>query len=180
MHNSHYNPQFWVVPADEQECTALEQIDRAMLRAKQFVVEQYQSTLDYMLSLGVNKPLHIGETGWATVCVEDYGADGSRAADEYKSGLYYQHMRDWSKENNIACFYFEAFDECWKDQNNSSGSENHFGLINLKGEAKYAAWDLHDKGAFEGLTRDGQIISKTFNGERKALMEQVLAPPYHY
>lgn len=180
MHNSHYNPQFWIVPADEHELSEQEQIHSAMLRAKQFVVDQYQSTLAYMHSLGVNKPLHIGETGWATVCVQDYGAHGSKAADEYKSGLYYQHMREWSHENNISCFYFEAFDECWKDQNNEQGSENHFGLISLQGEAKYPLWDLVDQGVFDGLTRDGQAITKTYQGDKEALMENVLAPPTHY
>lgn len=180
MHNSHYNPQFWIVPAQEQELSEEQKIHAAMLRAKQFVVDQYQSTLDYMHSIGVEKQLHIGETGWATVCVEDYGANGSKAADEYKSGLYYQHMREWSKENNVSCFYFEAFDECWKDQNNTSGSENHFGLINLQGEAKYALWDQVDQGAFEELTRDGRPITKTFNGDIDTLMKDVLAPPTHY
>lgn len=180
MHNSHYNPEFWIVPPEEHELTEKQKIKAAMLRAKQFVVEQYQSTLNYMHSIGVDKPLHIGETGWATVCVEDYGAHGSKAADEYKSGLYYHHMREWSKENNISCFYFEAFDECWKDQNNEAGSENHFGLINLQGEAKYALWDLVDQGAFDGLTRDGNPITKSCKGDKKALMENVLAPPTHY
>ena len=180
MHNSHYNPQFWIVPPDEEELSEQEKIHSAMLRAKQFVIDQYQSVLDYMHSLGVNKPLHIGETGWATVCVQDYGAHGSKAADEYKSGLYYQHMSEWSNENNITCFYFEMFDECWKDQNNEKGSENHFGLINLQGEAKYALWDLVDRGAFDGLTRDGQAITKTYKGNKKALMENVLVPPTHY
>jgi exo-beta-1,3-glucanase (GH17 family) len=180
MHNSHYNPEFWIVPPEEHQLTEKQKIKAAMLRAKQFVVEQYQSTLNYMHSIGVDKPLHIGETGWATVCVEDYGAHGSKAADEYKSGLYYHHMREWSKENNISCFYFEAFDECWKDQNNEAGSENHFGLINLQGEAKYALWDLVDQGAFDGLTRDGNPITKSCKGDKKALMENVLAPPTHY
>jgi exo-beta-1,3-glucanase (GH17 family) len=180
MHNSHYNPQFWIVPADEQSLTDQEKIHAAMLRAKQFVIEQYQSVQDYMRSLGVDKPLHIGETGWATVCVSDYGAHGSKAADEYKSGLYYQHMREWSKEHNISCFYFEAFDECWKDGNSEQGSENHFGLINLQGEAKYGLWDLVEKGNFDGLSRDGQTIKKTYNGDKNALVAEVLVPPTHY
>lgn len=180
MHNSHYNPQFWTVPDDEETLSEEDKIHSAMLRAKQFVIDQYQSVLGYMQSLGVNKPLHIGETGWATVCVQDYGAHGSKAADEYKSGLYYQHMREWTNENNIACFYFEAFDECWKDQNNEAGSENHFGLINVQGEAKYALWDAVDKGIFDGLSRDGQAITKTYQGDKKALMENVLAPPRYY
>jgi len=180
MHNSHYNPQFWIVPADEEALSDKEKIHSAMLRAKNFVTEQYQGVFDYMQSIGANKPLHIGETGWATVCVQDYGAHGSKAADEYKSGLYYQHMREWSNANNISCFYFEMFDESWKDQNNEQGSENHFGLINLKGEAKYALWDLVDQGAFDGLTRGGQPIIKSYNGDKKTMMDNVLVPPTHY
>ena len=180
MHNSHYNPHFWKVPPEEEALSDQEKIHAAMLRAKQFVIEQYQGVLDYMRSLGVDKPLHIGETGWASVSGGDYGADGSKTADEYKEGLYYQHMREWTNKNNIACFYFEAFDECWKDKNNETGSENHFGLITLQGAAKYGAWDLVDKGVFDGLTRDGQIITKTYKGDKKALMKDVLVPPTHY
>lgn len=180
MHNSHYNSPFWIVPPDEQELTDQEKIDAAMLRAKQFVIEQYQSVRDYMTSLGVDKPLHIGESGWATVCLGDYGAHGSKAADEYKSGLYYSLIREWSNENNISCFYFEMFDECWKDKNNESGSENHFGLINLQGKAKYALWDLVDKGNFDGLKRDGQVITKTYDGDSIALKNEILVPPTHY
>jgi exo-beta-1,3-glucanase (GH17 family) len=180
MHNSHYNPQFWIVPADEEALSDMEKVDAAMLRAKQFVVEQYQAVQEYMHSLGVDKPLHIGETGWATVCAHDYGAHGSKAADEYKSGLYYKLMREWSNEHNISCFYFEAFDECWKDGNSELGSENHFGLLSLQGEAKYGLWDMVDKGVFDGLTRDGHVISKTYNGDEKMLLTEVLVPPTHY
>ena len=72
------------------------------------------------------------------------------------------------------------FDESWKDQNNEQGSENHFGLINLKGEAKYALWDLVDQGAFDGLTRGGQPIVKSYNGDKKTMMDNVLVPPTHY
>ena len=89
-------------------------------------------------------------------------------------------MREWSNANNISCFYFEMFDESWKDQNNEQGSENHFGLINLKGEAKYALWDLVDQGAFDGLTRGGQPIIKSYNGDKKTMMDNVLVPPTHY
>ena len=53
-------------------------------------------------------------------------------------------MRDWTNKDSISCFYFEAFDENWKDAGNPGGSENHFGLINLQGQAKYAIWDLVD------------------------------------
>ncbi|HRF41861.1 MAG TPA: hypothetical protein PK198_23870, partial [Saprospiraceae bacterium] len=77
----------------------------------------------------------------------------------------------------ITCFYFEAFDEQWKDAANPGGSENHFGLFNLQAQAKYMIWDLVDAGVFKGLTRDGQPITKTFNGDKDAVMKTVKAPP---
>ena len=49
--------------------------------------------------------------------------------------------------------------------------------ITLKGQAKFALWDLVDKGVFKGLTRDGQPIKKTYNGNKSKLMKDVLAPP---
>ena len=180
MHNSHYNPAFWVVPENESELSHADKIEAAMLRAKSFAVAQHKGVSDYIKSLGVNKPVHIGETGWATVSNGHYGPDGSRAADEYKAGRYYQLMRAWTNEAKISCFYFEAFDEKWKDHYNKKGSENHFGLINLDGQAKYALWDMVDRGVFKGLTRNGKVITKTYNGEKSFLKEDVLTPPLAY
>ena len=34
-----------------------------------------------------------------------------------------------------------------------------------------------DKGIFDGLTRDGKPITKTFEGDKEMLMKTVLAPP---
>jgi len=177
FHDSHYNPTFWGVPEEEEDILKLKKIEAAMLRAKNYAISQYQGAVDYMTSLGINKDVHIGETGWATIASSSYGVTGSRAADEYKEKLYYEHMRDWTNTEGMSCFYFEAFDEQWKDQGNSLGSENHFGLINLKGEAKFALWEMVDEGVFEGLTRNGLPITKTYEGDKSKLMEDVLAPP---
>lgn len=177
MHNTYYTSAFWVVPEAETAMSDSEKIEAAMVRARSFAADQYHEVSKYVKSLGVDKPIHIGETGWATVSNGYYGPDQSRAADEYKSGVFYKSMREWTRESKITCFYFEAFDERWKDKENKKGSENHFGLINLQGEAKYVLWDLVDHGAFDGLTRDGQPITKTFNGDKKSLMETVLVPP---
>ncbi|WP_370569661.1 glycosyl hydrolase family 17 protein [Flaviramulus sp. BrNp1-15] len=179
-HNSHYNPEFWKVPENENNLSDIEKIDAAMLRAKQFAIKQYDSVSNYIKSLGANKPIHIGETGWATISNGHYGAKGSRATDEYKQGLYYKHIRDWTNKAGISCFYFEAFDEQWKDSHNAQGSENHFGLINLKSEAKYPLWDMVDSGVFKGLTRDGKPITKTYQGDKNTLMEDVMVPNTDY
>lgn len=179
MHNSHYNPAFWLVPENENNLSEQEKIESALQRALNFSKTQYDSVSNYIKSLGIKKPIHIGETGWSTVSNGHYGAKGSRATDEYKSGRYHELLRAWTNKANISCFYFEAFDEQWKDAHNAKGSENHFGLITLKGEAKYAIWDLVDKGIFNGLTRDGNPITKTYNGNKEALMQEVLVPPTH-
>lgn len=138
MHDTHYNPDFWGVSVEEERLSKPEQIAAAMERARDYAVSQYRSTADYIKSLGIDKPIHIGETGWATASNGHYGPEGSKATDEYKSALYYRHMRDWTSDEGISCFYFEAFDENWKDAQNPGGSENHFGLFTIDGQAKYA------------------------------------------
>lgn len=175
-HNTHYNPAFWQVPAKEAQDSDIIKVDKAMSRAREFAQNQYKAVADYVKSLGVDKPIHIGETGWASVSDGFYGSEGSRATDEYKQGLYYHHMREWTNASGISCFYFEAFDEQWKDAQNPKGSENHFGLFTIKGEAKYAFWKLVDEGRLKGLGRDGNPIVKTFNGDTNALMKSVLRP----
>jgi len=177
FHDTHYNSEFLKSPKEEGRLSELEKIDAAMLRAKHRVMSQYQSVFDYLKRLGVDKPIHIGETGWASYTVGQYGDQGSRATDEYKQGAFYKHMRDWTREEGIACFYFEAFDEQWKDAQNPQGSENHFGLINLKGQAKYPLWELVENDTFKGLTRNGKEITKTYEGNLEALMKDVLTPP---
>ena len=177
MHDTHYNPDFWGVRESEEDTSDMGKIDAALQRSLDYAISQYQSVVDYMQSIGVDKEVHIGETGWATVSNGYYGSDGSRAADEYKMKLYYDLIREWSDENGVSVFYFEAFDEKWKDAENQLGSENHFGLINLQSEAKYALWDLVDQGIFDGLTRDGKPITKTYGGDIDALMNDVDVPP---
>jgi exo-beta-1,3-glucanase (GH17 family) len=179
-HNSHYNPDFWGVPESEKELSQAKKVERAMVRAKSFTMTQYNNVKNYVASLGIDKPIHIGESGWATKSNGFYGEKGSRATDEYKQGLYYQQIRQWTKEEGISCFYFEAFDEPWKDAENPLASENHFGLINLKGEAKYPLWNLVDAGVFKGLTRNGKSITKTYNGDKALLMQSVLVPTIKY
>jgi exo-beta-1,3-glucanase (GH17 family) len=177
FHESHYNPDYWYVPENEAGLSDEEKSEKAVKRAVDFAKKQYQKAADYMKSLGVDKPIHIGETGWASVSGGFYGENGSRAADEYKQKLFYDYIRNWTNTAGISCFYFEAFDENWKDAEHPEGSENHFGLMTLDGKAKFPLWDLVDNGAFDGLTRGGNKITKTFNGDKAELMKTFLAPP---
>ena len=177
MHDTHYNPIFWGVFGKETQLSSLKRIDLAMNRANTYAISQLDSVARYIKSLGINKPIHIGETGWASASNGFYGAKGSKATDEYKESIYYNNIRQWTNENNMSCFYFEAFDEPWKDAHNKGGSENYFGLFTVDGKAKYALWDLVDQGVFDGLTRGGNPITKTYNGNKEALLLEVELPP---
>ena len=175
MHDTHYNPVFWYT---KEEKPNIEKVNNIMLRARDYAVSQYDSVANYVKSLGLKKPIHIGETGWATFSNGLYGNKGSKATDEYKEALYYHHMREWTTKTGISCFYFEAFDEIWKDALNPKGSENHFGLFTIDGKAKYALWDLVDEGVFDGLGRNKKSITKTYNGNKDSLLLEVHVPPF--
>ena len=175
MHDTHYNPVFWYT---KEEKPNIEKVNNIMLRAKDYATSQYDGVANYVKSLGIKKPIHIGETGWASFSNGLYGNKGSKATDEYKEALFYWHMREWTAKAGISCFYFEAFDEVWKDAPNPKGSENHFGLFTIDGKAKYALWDLVDEGVFDGLGRNKNSITKTYNGNKDSLLLEVHVPPF--
>jgi len=77
----------------------------------------------------------------------------------------------------ITCFFFEACDKVWKDRANPTGSENHFGLFTLEGQAKYTLWEAVDAGNYAGLTLNRNPIKKSHQGNIKAMMHGVLPPP---
>ena len=176
-HNTHYNPSFWNVPQDENQLTEQEQVTKAMHRSIAFAKMQYATVKNYVRSINPSKPIHIGETGWASSSDGFYGKEGSRASDEFKQAIYYKAMREWTNSEGISCFFFEAFDEPWKDSNNPLGSENYFGIFTVDGKAKYAVWDKVEENVFSGLKRDEKVIVKTYSGNKELLMQSVLAPP---
>ena len=177
FHDTHYNSAYWESPAsDEEGYSDHDRVLSAMQRAAFYAQGQYERVKSYVHGIDPEKPIHIGETGWSSVSVGLYGNNGSFAADEYKQALYYQAMREWTEAEGISCFYFEAFDEQWKDPNHTDGSENHFGLITLDGKAKFALWESVDNGNFEGLLRGGNTITKTFEGDTTTMLQTVSAP----
>jgi exo-beta-1,3-glucanase (GH17 family) len=177
FHNTHYNPEFWKIPNHQSNLSSIEATDAAMNRAVLFAKNQYNAVQNYVNSISPNKPIHIGETGWASSSDGFYGNEGSKAADEYKQALYYKALRDWTNKEEISCFFFEAFDEPWKDSGNPLGSENHFGLFTVDGKAKFALWNDVDNQVFKNLKRDGNSIIKSFNGNKDAMIKLVQNPP---
>jgi exo-beta-1,3-glucanase (GH17 family) len=72
-----------------------------------------------------DKPIVILEAGWATVASEF----GERASEAYQA-RHFGELRSWASANNTTVFWFEAFDEPWKgDENDPYGAEKHWGLF---------------------------------------------------
>ena len=177
FHDTHYNADFWNLEKEPKDQNYdLEIINQAMDSVHNYSIYQYNSVKNYLKKIGVDKQVHIGELGWSTKSNRNYGKNGSRAADEYKQAVFHDKIRKWTKKEKIACFYFSAFDESWKDFSNTNGSENHFGLFTVDGKAKYALWKNVDNGDFKGLTRNGNSITKTYNGNSEDLLNNVLTP----
>jgi len=84
-------------------------------------------------------------------------------------------LLNWTHEEQILTFVFEAFDEPWKG--GEFGSESHFGLFTIDGKAKYALWKLVDNGTFDDITRGENSIKKTYDGNYELLHNDMLTPP---
>ena len=177
FHDTHYNPSFWNLTTTPENLNKKNIIMDAMQRAVDYELDQFESVQNYVRNIDPSKEVHIGETGWSSVASDLYGYSGSEAADEYKLGLYYQMITDACFVKSISCFYFSAFDEPWKDSNNENGSENHFGLFTVDGKAKYPLWEKVDSGVFNDLSRGGNPIVKTYNGDLEALLKTSNIPP---
>ncbi|NDD49500.1 MAG: glycosyl hydrolase family 17 [Alphaproteobacteria bacterium] len=177
FHDTHYNPSFWNLDAELENIDKQDIIKQAMKRAVDYELNQFDSVKEYVHKIDPSKEVHIGETGWSSVASDLYGYGGTEAADEYKLGLYYQMISDICYSMSITCFYFSAFNEPWKDSSNENGSENHFGLFTVDGKAKYPLWEQVDNGVFDNLTRGGNPIVKTYNGNFEALLNDSNIPP---
>ena len=177
FHDTHYNPSFWNLDPELNNIDKQDIIKQAMKRAVDYELNQFDSVKNHVYMIDPSKEVHIGETGWSSVASDLYGYGGTEAADEYKLGLYYQMISDICDSMSITCFYFSAFNEPWKDSTNENGSENHFGLFTVDGKAKYPLWEQVDKGVFNNLTRGGNPIVKTYNGDFEALLNDSNIPP---
>ncbi|QTN39988.1 glycosyl hydrolase family 17 [Cryomorphaceae bacterium] len=176
FHDTHYDPDWWWMPVEQESWTKKEQIAAGIDRSVQRVKSQIEAVSAYMQSLEVDKPIHVGETGWATADNELYDSAGSGAADEYKEMLYHDQIRTMLQDQGMSCFYFEAFDEPWKGGDNPGGSENHFGLITVDGVVKMALWDAFDEGDLDGLTRGGHALRKSLDGKAERALELASVP----
>jgi exo-beta-1,3-glucanase (GH17 family) len=83
-----------------------------------------------------NKPIVITEAGWATNS-NGRGIEPVHV-NEQNQKIYFEQLMLWSAQNNIAVFYFEAFDENWKGSPDPLEPEKHWGLFTTHRKPKLA------------------------------------------
>ena len=87
-----------------------------------------------------NTPVLITEAGWATHS-NGRGIPPENVNEELQA-RYYQELMDWTEDEDIICFYFEAFDENWKGSPEPLEPEKHWGLYRADRSPKLAMQDL--------------------------------------
>ena len=73
-----------------------------------------------------DKPVIITEAGWTTRS-DGYNIDVNNASTQLQS-TYCKQLMEWSQNNKILTFVFEAFDEPWKGSEHKDEPEKHWGL----------------------------------------------------
>ena len=76
-----------------------------------------------------NKPVVITEAGWATNS-NGRGIEPHNVSEENQE-IYCNDLLNWTDEDGILCFLFEAFDESWKGSPEPLEPEKHWGLYKI-------------------------------------------------
>ena len=76
-----------------------------------------------------NKPVVITEAGWATNS-NGRGIESHNTSEENQE-IYCNDLLNWTDDDGILCFLFEAFDESWKGSPEPLEPEKHWGLYKI-------------------------------------------------
>lgn len=109
---------------------------RNIEQALDYTKENYYS----VANLYPDKPVIITEAGWATNS-NGRGIDPSNVNQELQS-IYCKELIEWSTQNKILTFLFEAFDEDWKGSPDPYEPEKHWGLYTIDRKPKLVAQKL--------------------------------------
>ena len=98
-------------------------------------VDHFMKVKEYLNSIGVDKAVHIGETGWASKASNFL----SNISNEENQAAYYTAIKNFGKHSSTSICLFSAFDESWKCKWDANDHENNFGIFNIDRTAKKAA-----------------------------------------
>lgn len=88
-----------------------------------------------------DKPVIITEAGWTTKS-NGRGIDAWNASQEFQAE-YYSQLVDWSHENKVLTYVFEAFDEPWKGSTDPHEPEKHWGIFTVERKPKIVMQELY-------------------------------------
>jgi exo-beta-1,3-glucanase (GH17 family) len=90
-----------------------------------------EARLAELQALHPDRPVVIGETGWATDAapVGEQAELIAGATGEQEQAAFYHASRRWAEQDRIAVLTFEAFDENWKGSDHPREVEKHWGLF---------------------------------------------------
>lgn len=74
----------------------------------------------------MNKQILITETGWPTKSNSHQILP--KIANEKNQMIFNTNITQWTKDKEVTCFLFEAFDEPWKGSNHQDEPEKHWGI----------------------------------------------------
>jgi len=107
--------------------------------ALEYTKQNYYGVAD----LYPHKPVVITEAGWVTnsngrgICPENVSQE--------LQAIYYNDLMDWSENEEILTFVFEAFDEPWKGSEEPLEPEKHWGLFHVNRKPKKVMQQLFQK-----------------------------------
>ncbi|MBI3155484.1 MAG: hypothetical protein HYZ20_08745 [Burkholderiales bacterium] len=127
--------------AEDQRARAM--IDATVVEAK----AQFERARKGLVQLNLGTmPMTIGETGWAAVDTPG-GPNLAFRAHPVNQKMYFDALQQWAQEGRRdaqgpkAIFYFQAFDEPWKQ------GDDGWGLFNANRQARYVLQSLGTCGA---------------------------------
>lgn len=110
---------------------------RSIHDALEYTKENYHAVVDHY----PGKPVVITEAGWTTAA-NGRGIDPHNASEELQAS-YYEQLMEWTTEEQILTFVFEAFDEPWKGSPDPLEPEKHWGLFTVDRRPKLAMRELY-------------------------------------
>ena len=137
------------VPWVEKLQPLVEELD--FISVHTYPVWEYQSIEDALAYTRQNyysvadrypdKPVIITEAGWTTNS-NGRGIDPWNASQELQA-RYYGELIDWSNDEQIMTFVFEAFDEPWKGSSDPMEPEKHWGVFTVDRLPKVVVQEMY-------------------------------------
>jgi len=110
---------------------------RTMEDALEYTKQNFHSVVNHY----PGKPVVITEAGWTTAS-NGRGIEPWNASEELQAS-YYEQLLQWTNDEKILTFVFEAFDEPWKGSPDPLEPEKHWGLFDVERRPKLAMQDLY-------------------------------------